>query len=277
MLPRRQRSGFTLIELLVVIAIIAILAALLLPALASAKERAKRAQCLNNLRQIAVGMTIYAGENDDKVVLARVDGGGNWVQNCLNPPEAGAAATVNLVVRSNYHNSIWTCPNRPGLPLFEAGYNQWVIGYQYFGGIPTWRNPAGEFPSRSPVKLSQAKASWTLAADAVMKINGSWGGLEPGARAFVYANMPQHRAGTSMVPKGGNQVFADGSASWIKFEQMYFLHSWNNTTRIAYFYQDSADFEPTLRQQLPSLRAKPEIRELRHQPKCFSNRVTCAT
>ena len=85
----RPRSGFTLIELLVVIAIIAILAALLLPALSSAKQRAKRLQCVSNLKQWGLGFHLYANDNDDNLLAGWNDPNGMWMM-ALQPYIPGA-------------------------------------------------------------------------------------------------------------------------------------------------------------------------------------------
>jgi len=256
--------GFTLIELLVVIAIIAILAAILLPALAAAKERAKRLQCLVNLKQIGVGATVYAGDNDEMLLPCKLASTGYHVPINFDKQDVGVdgavAATMGLILKTNADSSAgmtcWSCPNRPQLPFYDST-GQWNLGYQYYGGVDRWQNsafPSG-IPSHSPVKLSRSKPYWMVAADANVKVSGTWGGKDStAAYAALYDNIPPHRKGN--VPAGANEVFCDGSGGWYKGE-MYYFHTWTSdlaTGKQCFFYQDTSDFDSKLLQLMPSLK-----------------------
>ena len=120
-LPFRS-CGFTLIELLVVIAVIAILAALLLPTLASAKAKAHRVSCVNNLREWGLAMSMYAEDNNqfypasrDLLYMATADHNPIWTEMYA---DAKASPPIGL---SDWFNAL--PPYVAGIPLWQYGAN----------------------------------------------------------------------------------------------------------------------------------------------------------
>jgi prepilin-type N-terminal cleavage/methylation domain-containing protein/prepilin-type processing-associated H-X9-DG protein len=164
--PRvRRPAGFTLIELLVVIAIIAVLIALLLPAVQAAREAARRASCVNNMKQIGIGLHNYVSANDSLPpgwFQARLSSGAllgtndwsvhtrllqfmeqsalfnaaNFAFGCINDvaPKVGVAANSTVVVT---RLNTFLCPSTP-TPGFNLAYYQYAVtapGNSYFASM----------------------------------------------------------------------------------------------------------------------------------------------
>ncbi len=233
--PVRWRA-FTLIELLVVIAIIAILAALLLPALASAKERARRAACKNHIRQFILATHLYGGDHNDQVPGAVP--GETFVVEQYTP--VIPRATRQALIHYAGSQKIIECPSL-GKPFnspngWDVGLYGFVIGYNYLGGHSgtPWLGNGVTNRWTSPQKLSDDSSlplvtdmnDWSPDYRNTFAPHGPRG---PILREGDFSNLSANGVTSKDIGAvGGNVGLMDGSVKWKPIQQMKKYRGWNS-------------------------------------------------
>ncbi len=213
-----MRRGFTLIELLVVIAIIAILAAILFPVFARAREKARQASCLSNLKQLGLGAMMYAQDYDERIASDW------WNVGSAGDPNERWFLRIYPYVKNL---QLYECPSY-GQDVLVAGAKNWPIPALFVGHSVDYGISSAIDPYAWSTGMGYKLAQFTHPAETVY-FGDSVHEYVNGAAQYAAANEcggtpgcgcggshPANPANTRHNG-GSNLAFCDGHAKWASF------------------------------------------------------------